>query len=424
MHILSETQQGINWLAQFRALDQGIARKLLDSLDIVSHNVFLQELRDLIVSSVNQIDGNVGLFAEREVRRGKWGIPHRLYKEPGTKRNRRAFGMGPQPVQPKNNYDLNVGSEGIIAWLVSDVCRENPRKFISHPSPDQIRERRIRKFVLVTDLVGSGRRASEYLDSAWKSASVKSWSSFKLLDFEVVAYTATVTGQQRVKQHRCKPALRIVKSCPTISSEFKNELVDTVRSLCIRYDPINSDSVESLGYKGSEALLVFSHGCPNNVPRIFHAKPNRNPSSWEPLFPKRGTASTRDIFEHIDTESMLRRKLENLHETRLSSGGWIRSRSPECVKMLVILASLQRGKGSSDVVSRKTGLAIPEIDIYLEKAISWGWLTERRRLTSEGRGQLKHARKASSEKTNIDKEEKPYYFPKSLRTPVVTSSQR
>ncbi len=85
----------------------------------------------------------VALFVEREIRKGKNGVIHRLYKEPYKKKNRRAYGMGPQPVRPKNNCDLRVGSEGIVVQLVSELCTEFPKKFICHPSPDQMRKNKI-----------------------------------------------------------------------------------------------------------------------------------------------------------------------------------------------------------------------------------------------------------------------------------------
>ena len=139
----------------------------------MNHNEFVAGLRQLIINRSNDVDGMVALFAEREVKRGKNRIPHRLYREPYRKKKRRAYGMGPQPVQPTSNCDLTIGSEGIVSWLVSELCIESPEKFICHPSPDQIRNKKIRKFVLVTDLIGSGNRARDYIESAWRVASVK-----------------------------------------------------------------------------------------------------------------------------------------------------------------------------------------------------------------------------------------------------------
>lgn len=419
---LSETKQGINWVGQFRPEDQRLACLLLDSLTLISHDELTLEIRNLAEQIALRTSGMIGLFAEREVRRGKGGVPNRMYKEPYKQKNRRAYGSGPQPVKPKHSYDLTVGSEGIIAWLVSDICRQYPTRFISHPSPNQVRSNHVRKFVIVTDLIGSGKRVCEYLESAWRVASVRSWNSLKLLDFEVIAFTGTDAGMSIVKRHKTKPRVVVAKSCPTIFTEFNIINEYSIRSLCIRYDPITHDPVESLGFKGSGALIVFSHGCPNNVPRFFFST-NYN-KTWIPLFPKRGTSSCQDAFKAIDRDSELRRKLAQMNEKRLAQGNWIDVYSDEGKQMLMVLAALRRGPVQSDAISRRTGLTIPQIEILIENGIRWDWLDLKRRLTTVGKGQLNYARNIKIQEKELDEGDSSFYFPKSLRAPADVSSSR
>ena len=416
---LSETEEGIRWIKQFREDDQLLGCYLLDAITLVGHEEFIAGLRQLIIGEFKNVNGVVALFAEREVKRGKNKVPHRLYKEPYTKKNRRAYGMGPQPVQPTKNYDLKIGSEGIVSWLVSELCIEFPEKFVCHPSPDQIRKKKIRKFVLVTDLIGSGNRACEYLESAWRVASVKSWNSLKYLSFSVIAYSGTGLGIRNVKNHNTNPTICLVKPCPTIDSEFDIEKSIRIKSLCIYYDPVDNDSIESLGYKGSSALISFSHGCPNNMPRILH-KHRKN--IWEPLFPKRRTSALRHIFGEKDNSNELKKRLDRLHETKLAKGYWINKVSKEGQKMLIFLAALRRGPRFSEAIARKTGLTIPEIKILSKKAKQWGWVTESQYLTEVGKGQLSHARKIIDSDVENEEENKLTYFPKSLRAPIIVSS--
>lgn len=419
---LSETTEGISWVDQFRPEDQSLACSLLDSLALIEHEEFVSSIQNLITDMARNSNGIIGIFAEREIRRGKGHIPNALYRQPNRKKNRRAFGQGPQPVKPKFPYDMSIGSEGIIAWLVTDICKQHPKRFISHPSPSQIRKNKIRHFMLVTDMIGSGHRAREYLDSAWKVASVKSWKSLGLIDFNIVSYTGTKAGISFLKSHKTNPKVRIVRSCPTICTEFVTDIAEQMRSLCIHYDPIDHDRTESLGYQGSESLVVFYHGCPNNVPRLLFKNGKRN--SWSPIFPNRSTASVRNVFNSVKGESELRRKLALMHEVRLSRGDWIHLYSDEAKSMLLVLSAIRRGPRQSEAISRKTGLNIVLINVLLENANHWGWIDAERRLTSTGQGQLKYARRVRESTENSKKLVKEYYFPKLLRVPVDVSSPR
>lgn len=419
MSKLSKTAEGIEWVRQFQTDDQELACKLVNAITLVTHDEFVADLRQLIIENAENTNGMVALFAEREIRKGKNKVLHRLYKEPYTKKNRRAHGMGPQPVKPKHNHDLTVGSEGIVAWLISELCQEHPKKFICHPSPGQIRQKRVRKFIVVTDIIGSGNRVYEYLESAWRVASVRSWVSLKYLSFEVIAYTGTSVGMKAVRCHKSKPAIDIVKACPTIKSEFDDEIFTKIKRLCTYYDPIDQDPVDSLGYKGGGVLIAFSHSCPNNIPRLLH---KTKINFWEPLFPKRKTTKMRHIFGEQSNEEELKKRLDRLHETRLAKGHWLPSFSKEGKKMLLLLAALRRGPRFNEVISRKTGLIIPEIEILLEQAIQWNWVSEKRYLMEGGKGQLAHARKVKNTETSINEENKTSYFPKSLRAPQIASS--
>jgi hypothetical protein len=87
---------------------------------------------------------------------------------------------------------------GLIAQLITELCRLPRSPFLNHPGPDEIRKRKVRRFIVLTDLIGSGRRARDYLEAAWQVRSVRSWSSLRLLRFEVLAYATTDHGRRRV----------------------------------------------------------------------------------------------------------------------------------------------------------------------------------------------------------------------------------
>jgi hypothetical protein len=170
---------------------------------------------------------------------------------------------------------------------------------------------------------------------------------------------------------------------------------------------------------GNGALIAFSHGCPNNTPRILH-KTKRN--IWKPIFPKRKTSAIRHIFGEKDNPYELKKRLERLHQTRLSKGYWISKVSKEGRKMLILLAALSRGPRFNEAIARKTGLTIPEIEILIEKAKQWGWVSINSYLTETGKGQLSHARKMIGPDRKNGDSNKEMYFPKLLRAPRIASS--
>ena len=403
---LSDTDVGKEWVGQFAVDDQALSMQLINSLLLVSHNDFIERMRDEILKQLDNASLPIALFAEREIPKRN-GEPHKLFNEPRRKKNRRADGRGPMPVDPVRRDTPEVGSEGLVSWLITDICREYPDEFISHPSPNKIRSLKVRKFFVVTDFIGSGFRVSTYLQAAWKVASVKSWHSYKLLKFEVIAYSGTDAGVKIVKRHKCKPQVNLVIACPTISSEFDHKLALKVRNLCRYYDPINHDKKESLGFRGSSALIAFSHGCPNNVPRLIHKKKK---GKWTPLFPSRVTSKVRSIFNEREDLSQLFTRLEALSEKRIASEIWLKRTTTAGKKMLIILSALRSGPRFDEALSRKTRLIIPEVRMLVEKALIWQLIDVDRRLTNDGIKQLKHAKNYNLYKAKLSSESNQMYY--------------
>ena len=163
------------WLTQFDQKDRDDAKALLSAIKNVGADEFQEAMMNLIRSRIESGLKPVGLFVESE-RRHRNGRVHRLFCEPRRKR-RRAVGSGPKIIEPSRTVDPEVGSEGLIANIVTGVFRQCKNHATIHPGPDLIRSRKIRRFVLVTDFIGSGDRARRYLDAAWHVRSVRSWWS-------------------------------------------------------------------------------------------------------------------------------------------------------------------------------------------------------------------------------------------------------
>jgi hypothetical protein len=275
------------WLSQFKqkSVDRETAEKLLKNIVKVSHNEFASFITEKIRNAFRWNSERVALFPEREVRKYR-GVPNKLFKEKPTpnshnprQKNLRAIGAAPRPYHASRGDEVKIGSEGVVTSLIGQLAREN-KKFISIPSPNRMRKEKVRHFVVVSDLLGSGDRVWNFLQAAWRVRTIRSWHSLKLVTFTVVAYAGTQDGIRRIKSHPSKPRLIVGMKCPTTFSCFKIAERVVVHDLCRRYNPTAEDA---FGYKGVGALIVFSHGCPNNAPPLLYSKTD----SWLPLYPGR-----------------------------------------------------------------------------------------------------------------------------------------
>jgi len=424
-----ESEAAKAWLRQFALRDQQLATEMLGIFVFVSRDELASGLMEQVLHHAKFVDGPIALYAEREVGH-RLGVPHRLFKESSGK-IKRAYGVGPAPVKATKAYKPEVGSEGIVAQLITDLCRQQPKRFLNHPGPDEIRKTRARAFWILTDFVGSGKRAYDYLSAAWKVRSVRSWKSGRLLNFGVIAYAMTQIGQARIARHPCKPFTSCVQPCPTIFSAFDTAKANACASLCARYDPVGTKTDIGgdnpfLGFGGVGALMAFAHGAPNNTPRIFH-KTSKRANGWIPLFPARVTASlpTTGFGRSLRPETIAAR-LEALGNTVLAKSPAARGAPVEVKKRYLVLAAISRAHRGDDILAIKTGLSSLEVRQVCKDLEGLGWVGERRVLTDEGLGQLRHLRRTVAqqrqrENTRVDTEKPPYY-PTSLRAPVFPSS--
>lgn len=335
-----------DWLGQFEPIDQSDVIEMVNTMRLVSRDAFALDLQKLIAQRIEQGTGPVGLYAEREIRKYR-GIPNALFKHTKTK-VKRATGGGPQPVKPTRAYDPEVGSEGIVAQLITEVCRLYKGIAFNHPGPDEIRRQKIRRMLLITDLIGTGTRAYNYLSATWKVKSVRSWHSLGLMKFEVIAYSGTDEGMKRVKSHRCKPIVLIAAPCPTIDTSFTEEQAQRIKNICIRHDPVDHHSESSLGYQGQGCLIAFAHGVPNNAPRILHKANNKAKTKWTPLFPARVTADLVETFCQGMTLEAMEQRLKAMHQYRLAKTLSFNKHHPTQQSFLMVLAAL-KNKPRNDI---------------------------------------------------------------------------
>lgn len=344
----------------------------------------------------------VAYYAEREVRKTK-GSAQVFF--PGSESGR-ATGGGVQPVivDPKKQ---DVGSEGILAALITKFCSSHPKASVSHPGPDALRSKMARKIVIVTDFIGSGLRLSSMLDSFAKVASIQSWKSYHLLTYHVVCYSGTEAGLKVVSRHSLRPEIITHIACPVIDEVFDGAELGVVKNLCRRY-PNNSNS--PLGFKSTGAMIAFSHGIPNNAPAILHS----TAGGWTPLFEGRSTLAA-GLDAIADMEDVLVQNSERVLGVRNARAVLSDPEGALWVRTMLILSAARAGLRTASKLSARTRIPLSEVNEIIQLSRMAKWLTERNSLTVLGRLELKRLKCCRDSDVSLAYPEVELYFPTQLR---------
>lgn len=307
-----------------------------------------------------------------------------------------------------------AGSEAIVANLMTGLQRAHRKQYFLNAGPDEYRSRNIRTVFVVTDFVGTGDRVWKFLNAFWRMPTIKSWRSTGLVQFHVIAYSATAGGVAHARSHPIQPEVHWLAPCPTIRTLYTESDAKRIEEVLVRYDPVDNDPVNSLGYGGQGAMLVFSHGCPNNAPRALY-KADRD---WSPLFV--GRSNTLPVFNNHDSLEKRERAFALLHtgrrSTALSSAAW----TGDGHERLLVLAALKIGHRFRERLAEVTGLDLWRVDAAMDSLKALGWVAAHGTLTSEGRSNLRFAgpfelrKTGSSDASSTDR----MYYPKLLREPV------
>jgi hypothetical protein len=443
------------WFAQFSDDEKPIAQKMLSKFAFVPSDQFQNELSHLASNAFPERE-SIAFFIEREIPRHWYLVskplgkvidrtrrlkkmrtpaksgrssrkvkrPQKMYKEirvnqgKGLRKRTTASGAALPAVQSPTNSKQQIGSEGIVASVLSKVCDANSSRLFLHPSAELVREKKIRRFVIVTDFIGSGDRVNSMLASLWFVKSIRSWFNAHFIKFSVLCYTGTDAGLKIVSNHRLKPEIFKVRTCPTVFNSFSETESDQVIHLCRKRF---NDSDDPLGHKETGALIAFQHSCPINVPAIFvrEKKGRRNP--WHPLFPARSSAS---FAFHHNRATSIHTEQASLDALRFKNVGispaYLKA-SQEKRHAVVITAALRRGYRALDELSTVTGWPVWIITNALESAKNSGLIDSMWRVTWPGLRLLKRL-DAVPPRNALPLVKRNLYYPKLLRAPVQTTN--
>ncbi len=408
---LSRTQEGQDWLAQFRPEDAAQAARVLDELLFVPTSAFRRWTASRIVAEAGR--GRIALYAEREFPPKSRFFPH---EAPG--RVRRAIGTkGPPMIRPRRGSPY-IGSEGVVAQLLSELAKRKDVDLLLTPGPDRLRPMKSRgptgRLAIVTDVIGSGTRIRTMLDALWLTPTVRSWHSHRKVALEVLvfSYAATAAGLESVRAHRLAPRVIVNRMVPTLRSLAEtDDSYPSLARLCGRYDPRRWDEEPGpLGYKEAGTLLAFGHGCPNTTPRMFWAA-GRN---WRPLFPSRSAAEL-DLPVHESDVAALGQRLASVNRASLSDPAILSRFGEDARSALLLLAAISHGLRDPVRLATRTAIDVPRVEALLEAFAKAGWTDAGNGVTERGLAELRAAGRLAPKGRAIPEDRVSVYFPTSLR---------
>ena len=406
MSRLSNAAFAQEWLDGFdNPADRATASALINEILLVSGEMLVHELRrlvELILTERDDPERPIALYAERAVpKRDKVVLP--FFPDTGAGRATGA-GIPPIVIDPE---DQEVGSEGLIANLITTLVRRHGGDVLSHPGPDRLRSDRARQIVIVTDFIGSGKRVWEMLEAFRAVATLRSWRSYDLLSFVVIAYAGTEDGLRVVRSSRLKPQILTVTGCPTLWNTFAGAQLSNVIALCRRFPRRHR---HPSGFQNGGALIAFAHGLPNNAPPILWSERN----GWSPLFPRRSTVGGSRAFHSGATEALAERA-SRLLRIRTAASLLDSSRGTRWVTTLMVLAALEAGSRTAQAASARTGLSLSRIEEILGYTQVAHWTSRHNALTRLGRQELARLRRRRRRAPVLPKTGAPFYYPTQLR---------
>ncbi|EMG7548311.1 hypothetical protein ACKGLS_003451 [Vibrio alginolyticus] len=316
--MISKLQSTQNWLSQFLPEHRDVAAQLLDCLHIVKTEEMIDDIKAQIGTLLLDSTDKCALLPIREVSRDEV-----IYINE----------MQPPRLQ---SCDEPLGSEAFISNLYTQLNRSEGVRFPlerrgnTAPSIKYMKQNSFRHLFLIDDLIGSGKRVTDYLNALFRNRTINSWVSYGYIKIHIIGFMATKSGKAVVEKHirrRKNVNLYTIHRTPLIA-DLPNNL--TIRDLCIAY----ADTSETipLGFKSTAVRVVFTHSAPNNLPAILYRQKyanytpngvNLNITRWNALFPKRSITPefTSDLLKLEDRPSV---KVGIIKILNLISGGAVK----------------------------------------------------------------------------------------------------
>jgi hypothetical protein len=419
------TASAQKWLQQFHPHDAPTAELLLVSLRLIDLSHYDAALTVLVNRSIEPVREPVALFAARKMKDGE------LF-----------FDGAGEPVV--GEFGQEIGSEGATAFLLTRLGRANDQLLIS-PSIAKMKKECCRRLIFVDDIIGSGKRMRRFSDAVYSDETIKSWSSYGLIDGIAVVYAATGKGEDLVvngegpvwfskrKRWRRNRLVATVKSERRPEGDtlwWSTDEKAAVTALCLKYAERGGLSEKyALGVNGTLSTMIFEHGCTNVAPSILwdssgerkHSKKSNTSKkteiAWKPLFPMRTIPSDiRALFRRRPPVKPTLERLRRLGYTRIEEREHAARQTPALPVDLVLVLAAAGKLRTSEKIATFLGLTRSDCDHMIRIATQRGLLDQSIRLTDLGRGELRRlARDPLAAEENLPSNESVIYIPVRLR---------
>ena len=343
-----------DWLSQFPAESQPLAKLLLSHLKFISRDDYSRWVIQTILSFLDK-ESTFALYSVRKLNIQKtspyyWGENKEAIYRPGT----------------------SQGSEDLVYSLISNLVRQNSKFLLDHPSLDELKDKKVRNYILIDDSIGSGDRVSEFINSMLKHPTFFSWWNFGWINIHIVSFSRFHEAEKKIIMNirgKDNAKQKIRKSSKI---KFHSELVYYQNWIKSRWGENYEQLIElcknqiqilpwaRLGYRKVFSDIIFYHSVPNNTPGIiWFEAPN-----WKPLMPQRSVPTW----------------LVNL----LEMNDKINISAPISDELLNILRLIKRGIKKPSSISQRLAVDVKYANNLLSHIKNMGFTDENTRLTHRG----------------------------------------
>lgn len=341
------------WVYQFSENDQSIAKLLLSQLKFISYSDYSEWLKKTVLSIIDSST----VYALYSIR--KLDEDNKIYwDENGV---------------PVSRSGHSLGSEDLVYSSISNLVRMQ-KNFLDHPPLDELKNKRIRNYILIDDSIGSGDRVSNFINSMLHHPTFLSWWSFGWVQFHIVSFARTKESEKKIllnlkgsnsskrkilKSSKIKFTSRIVYQKHWFRYRWGDNYEQLIE-LCKRKKQIKSWA--RLGYDNVFSNIIFYHSVPNNTPGMIWF----DNKTWTPLMPKRVVPQWLiDLLEENDCKAIRTSQFSN--------------------EMQCILKLIKKGIRKMTSIAIRLELDVQYTRSLLQHMISLGLITESIRLTPRGR---------------------------------------
>ena len=436
-----ETDAARQWLSQFKEQDIDAARAMLHGMHFVSQNMLesawkneLDEISQfehnvpIAIYAIREIDKIIpehGRLSEADVSKGskclmvrgeKVAVTQECYSIRSNLKPEPYFdSVDPAKTPDRLRLGASVGSEGPTANFIRDYCQSLQEKSIScfdHPSVSKLLKAKVRRIVLLDDVIGSGERLRQFLWAFFSNKTIRSWVSGKHVRVSTCVFGCSESQRKNILNDWRVDEVRYRQLLRAGSSMWNRGEEEEVRRVCKKYARLTKRNWWSLGFNEAFTFIAFEHKVPNTNPAILWARGKE----WKPLFPKRPRLIGEDWPTSATGADMAASVLSAASDRPLAEA--IENGQFACMErdVLVALTLLRRSACDSLWLERRLGWSPQKSAAIVAFCETRGWYSPATGVSDTGRKELARIKKLNKKRRPDDMPaENGYYYPKSLR---------